>query len=250
MELDFKEAIFGTDKEIDLYRIEKCPDCSGSGAQEGSQVDTCTACRGAGQVQHVRQQGFFRTVSVAPCSTCGGSGKIIQTPCTVCKGKGMIRKRRSIKVKIPAGVDTHTRIRMRGEGNQSKDGIPGDLDLIVYVQPHEIFTREGYDIHSTSPLSFVQAALGDEIKVETVDGMAKLKIPPGTTHGTIFRLRGKGVTVPQGYGKGDHMVTIIIDVPKKLTDKQKEILVDFAKSGGGTLPSTSSIKRFLRKRKK
>lgn len=250
IELDFTKAVFGAEKEIELYRIEKCPDCSGSGAQEGSKVETCSACRGQGQVQHVRQQGFFRTVSVALCSECGGSGKNIETPCTKCKGKGMIRKRRNIKVKIPAGVDTHTRIRMRGEGNQSRDGIPGDLDLIIYVRQHERFTREGYDIHSTETISFVQAALGDEVQVDTVDGHAKLKIPTGTTHGTIFRLRGQGVAVPQGYGKGDHMVTVNIEVPDKLSDRQKELLLDFAKESGSKLPSNSSTKRFRRKRNK
>lgn len=250
LELDFKEAVFGVEREIELYRIETCPDCSGSGAAEGSDVETCSACGGNGQVQQIRQQGFFRTVSVSPCPTCSGSGRIIQNPCTKCKGKGMIKKRRSIKVKIPGGVDTHTRIRMRGEGNQSKDGIPGDLDLIVYVRPHEIFTRDGYDIHSTEGLSFVQAVLGDEIKVRTVDGNAKLRIPPGTTHGTIFRLRGQGVTVPQGYGKGDHMVTVTIDVPHKLSDREKELLLEFAKEGKGRIPSTNSVKRFMKKRKK
>jgi molecular chaperone DnaJ len=250
MELDFGDAVFGIEREIELYRVEKCPDCSGSGAKEGSKVETCGTCRGNGQVQQVRQQGFFRTVSVSPCGTCGGSGKKIETPCTKCKGKGMIRKRRNIKVKIPAGVDTHTRIRMRGEGNQSKDGISGDLDLIIYVRPHERFTREGYDIHSTEMISFVQAALGDDIKVETMEGTGKLKIPAGTTHGTVFRLRNQGVAVPQGYGKGDHMVSITIEVPKKLSDKQKEHLLDFAKASGGSIPKNSSTKRFMRKRKK
>ncbi|MCK4615134.1 MAG: DnaJ domain-containing protein, partial [Thermoplasmata archaeon] len=120
MEIDFKEAVFGTDKELELYRIERCPDCGGSGAQKGSRVETCPVCRGAGQIQHVRQQGFFRTVSVSTCSDCGGSGKVIQSPCPKCKAKGLVKKRRNIKVGIPAGVDTNTRIRLRGEGNQSK----------------------------------------------------------------------------------------------------------------------------------
>jgi len=250
MELEFKEAVFGIEKEIEFYRIEVCPDCEGSGAKEGSSTETCNVCKGSGQVQQIRQQGFFRTVSVSPCGSCGGRGNIINDPCKKCKGKALIRKRRNIKVKIPAGVDTHTRIRLRGEGNQSKDGYPGNLDVIIYVHPHPSFTRDGYDIHSTISITFVQAILGDEIEVETIEGKAKLKIPAGTGHGTIFRLRSQGVPVPQGYGKGDQMIMVTIDVPKKISDRQKELLLDYAKEGDEKIPDTSSVRRFMRKRKK
>jgi len=147
-------------------------------------------------------------------------------------------------------VDTHTRIRLKGEGNQSKSGPPGDLDVIMYVNPHPTFIRDGYDIHGTIPINFVQATLGDEIEVETVEGKAKLKIPSGTKHGTIFRLRNQGVQVPQGYGKGDHMVTITIDIPKKISDKQKELLLEYAEVGKEKVPNTSSVRRFKRKKKK
>lgn len=250
MELDFNEAVFGTEKEVELLRVEPCPDCGATGAREGSTVDTCPTCRGSGQVQQVRQQGFFRTVSVSPCIACGGSGKRIESPCGTCRGKAMVRKRRNIKVKIPAGVDTATRIRMRGEGDRSQSGVPGDLDLIILVRPHPQFTRQGYDIHSIETVSFVQASLGDDIQVDTVEGHAKLKIPAGTSHGTVFRLRGQGVAVPQGYGKGDHLVTVTIEVPAKLSDRQKELLLEFARESGGRIPGSPSTRRFMRKRKK
>ena len=250
LELEFNEAVFGVEKEIEFYRIEHCPECGGSGAEKGSEVETCAVCKGGGQVQQVRQQGFFRTVSVSACSSCGGRGKIFTSPCGVCKGKGLVKKRRTINAKVPAGVDTHTRIRMRGEGNQPQSGVAGDLDVLIYVKSHASFTREGYDIHSMVTISFVQAILGDEIEVETVEGKAKLKIPSGTIHGTIFRLRGQGIQVPQGYGKGDHMVAVHINVPKKISDKQKGLLLDYAKEGKERIPNLSSIKRFMKKRKK
>jgi len=249
-EIGFKEAVFGMEKDIEVLRIEKCKECGGSGAEKDSRIDTCSVCKGAGQVQHVRQQGFFRTVSVAPCSSCHGKGKTIENPCGVCKGKGLVKKRRNINVKIPAGVDSNTRIRMRGEGHQSMSGIAGDLDLIIYVKPHPRFQREGYDIYTEEEISFTQASLGDEIKLETVHGGAKLKIPAGTQHGTTFRLRNQGVSVPNGYGKGDHLIVISIKVPKKLTDKQKSLLLDFAKESNERIPESNSIKRFMRKRKK
>ena len=250
LEIDFREAVFGTDKEIEIYRIEKCPECGGSGAQPGSTVETCPMCRGAGQVQRVREQGFFRTVSVTVCPNCGGSGKIIHSPCPVCKGKGLVRKRRKIKIHIPPGVDTNTRIRMRGEGNETRNGVPGDLDIIIYVRPDENFERDGYNLHSEAEISFVQASLGDEIEVKTIDGKAKLKIPAGTQHGTTFRLRGQGVPLQNGYGRGDQFVTVKIKVPKRLSDRQKELLIEFARVSNEKIPDSSSLRRFMRKRKK
>lgn len=250
LDIDFREAVFGTTKEIEIYRIEKCPECKGSGAQHDSQVETCPVCLGAGQVQRVREQGFFRTVSVTVCPRCGGTGKVIHSPCPMCKGKGLVRKKRKIKIQIPPGVDTNTRIRMRGEGNEVKDGISGDLDVIIYVRPDKVFKREGYNLHSEVEISFVQAALGDEIEVETIDGKAKLKIPSGTQHGTTFRLKGQGVPLPNGHGRGDQFVTVGIKVPKRLSEKQKTLLLEFAKESNERIPDSSSLKRFMRKRKK
>jgi len=223
------EAAFGTEKNIDIPKWESCSECHGSGSAPGKGPYTCTHCKGAGQVRF--QQGFFSISKT--CQKCGGTGQIITDPCKVCKGQGKVKKLKTIQVKVPAGVDEGARLRISGEGERGfHGGPPGDLYIILNVEEHPFFKREGSDIHCDIPLSFPKAVLGSEIEVPTLDGVSKLKIPSGTPSGKIFHLKGKGIQRLGGYGKGDQIVRVYIDVPKKLTPRQKELLEEFASING------------------
>jgi len=229
LDITLKEAVFGTEKIIDIPRWETCPRCNGSCCKPGKGPLTCPTCRGTGQTR--LQQGFF-TIS-RTCGRCGGVGTIITDPCTECKGKGKVKRQRSISLKIPPGVDTGIRLKVTGEGEAgSHGGPPGDLYVVINVIPHPFFKRKGNDLHCEVPISFTQAALGAEIEVPTIDGKSFIKIPPGTPSGRVFHLKGKGVPKLGGYGRGDQYVTVFIDVPKKLTPRQKELLREFAQISG------------------
>jgi len=240
VEIPFKEAAFGTEKDINLWRTESCDKCGGSGVVPGTSVKTCGVCGGTGQVQSAFNTPFGRIVQSRPCNNCGGSGKVIDTPCTACKGKGRAQKSRSIRIKIPAGVDNGTKIRLSGEGEHGvMGGPPGDLYVIIRVKPHDVFKRRSYDIFCEVPISFVQAALGDEIDVPILDGEAKVNIPPGTQTGTIFRLKNKGIPHINSDRRGDQHVKVKVKVPTKLTEKQKELLREFARLSNEKLPKES-----------
>ncbi|MBI5409885.1 MAG: molecular chaperone DnaJ [Nitrospirae bacterium] len=229
LEITLQEAVFGTDKEIKIPRWDNCPECDGTGSQPGKGPVACPTCKGAGQTRI--QQGFF-TISKT-CGKCGGHGKIITDPCTKCKGQGKVRKERSISLKIPAGVDTGIRLKVTGEGEAGHYGGPhGDLYVVLNVLPHPFFKRKGNDLLCEVPISFVQAVLGGELEVPTIDGSSTLKIPAGTPSGRVFHLKGKGAPKLGGYGKGDQYITVFIDVPKKLSQRQKELLMEFARLGG------------------
>jgi len=229
LDITLMEAAFGTEKNIEIPKWEICSECNGSGSSPGKAPSTCTNCKGTGQVRF--QQGFFSISKT--CQKCGGTGQIITDPCKVCKGHGKVRKQKTIQVKVPAGVDTGARLRISGEGEMGiHGGPPGDLYIFINVEEHPFFKREGYDLYCDFPLSFPQAALGTEIEVPTLDGVSKLKIPQGTPSGRIFYLKGKGVQRLGGHGKGDQIVRIYIDVPKKLTQRQKELLEEFAQING------------------
>lgn len=229
LEVTFEEAAFGLEKDIKVPRTEDCGTCGGSGAAPGTKPQTCSACSGAGQVQFAQNTPFGRIVQTKACDQCRGKGKIVDKPCATCHGSGKVRKTKKINVKIPAGVDNGTRVRMAGEGESGTMGGPrGDLYVYIHVKPHKIFRREGNDVVMEIPLSFSQAALGDEIDIDTLDGKAKLKIPEGTQSGTVFRLRGKGIVDLHGYGRGDQMVHVKVLTPTKLTEKQKALLKEFA----------------------
>jgi len=233
LELDFVDAALGVETEIEVPRTERCPHCRGNRAEPGTPVRDCSRCHGAGEIRHVRQTAFGRFVNVAPCPDCRGEGKRIETPCRECGGAGMVRRRRTIKVKIPAGVDDGQRIRLAGEGAAGeRGGPPGDLYIFVSVRPHEFFRRQGNDVICEVPISFVQAALGDEIEVPTLYGPAKLRIPEGTQTGTRFRLKGQGIADPRGYGRGDQYVEAKVVTPTRLSAKQRELLREFARLGG------------------
>lgn len=239
VEMSFKEAAFGLEKDLKVPRIETCGTCNGSGAAPGTKVDTCPVCSGTGQVQYAQSTPFGRIVQSRTCDRCRGNGKLIEKPCATCHGAGQVRKTRNIHVKIPAGVDTGTRLRVAGEGEAGLRGGPrGDLYVYIHVRPHKIFKRDGNDVICEIPISFAQAALGDEIDVPTLEETATVKIPEGTQHGTIFRLRGKGIPDVSGYGRGDQHVIVKVVTPTKLNDEQKLLLRQFAQLSGDSLRET------------
>lgn len=224
LELDLEDAVKGTTVEIRIPTLSECDTCHGSGAKPGTSATTCNTCGGAGQIR--MQQGFFSVQQT--CPACRGSGKQIKDPCGDCHGQGRKEKRKTLSVKIPPGVDTGDRIRLAGEGEAGVSGGPaGDLYVQVSVRDHSLFRREGKDLYTEVPISFVDAALGGELEVPTLDGRVKLKIPTETQTGKLFRLRGKGVAPVRGGGPGDLICRVIIETPVNLTKKQKDILLEF-----------------------
>ena len=227
--ISFEEAAFGCEKEINLYRIETCPDCSGSGAKPGTEVTTCSVCGGRGQVTTTQRTILGNMQTVTTCSACGGKGKVAKEPCGKCAGKGRVRKNRKIKVKIPAGIDNGQTISLSGQGNAGEQGAPnGDLYVSVYVKPSQMFERSGFDVSYKMDISFAEAALGATVEVPTLDGKVKYEIPEGTQPGTVFRFKGKGIPYLKRSGRGDQYVMVNVTVPKHLSAKQKELLKEFA----------------------
>ncbi len=222
--IKFEEAVFGTEKEIVIPRTATCGDCKGNGAKKGTSPEKCAACNGRGQVSV--QQGFF-SIS-RPCGRCGGAGQIIKERCPACSGTGGLRENRPLKVKIPAGVDNGTRMKLRGEGEAGPVGGPsGDLYVVISVNDHPFFIREGADLLCEVPITFPQAALGADIDVPTLSGKKSLTIPAGTNSGQDFVMKGEGVAQVNGYRRGNLVIRTIIDVPKKLNKRQKELLTEF-----------------------
>lgn len=233
MTIDFKEAVFGKETDIRIPKTENCDRCSGTGAKPGSKPQTCTVCSGSGQQEVVQNTAFGRIVNRRVCPNCNGQGQTIEHKCNGCHGSGTVRKQRKINVKIPAGVDDGSQLRISGEGEVGANGgPPGDLYVVIQVKSHPFFDREGDDIYCEVPLTFAQAALGDEIEIPTLTGKVKLKIPSGTQTGTYFRLKGKGVPRIRGYGQGDQHVKAVVVTPTHLSDKQKELLREFASHDG------------------
>lgn len=234
--IDFEEAAFGVEKEIKLTKNDTCHVCGGSGAKEGTQKRTCPTCHGTGTMQQVQNTPFGQFATQATCSTCRGTGSIIEQPCENCHGSGIERKTQKLKIKIPAGVDNGSIIPLRGQGEPGENGGPkGDLYVQLQVRPHAMFERDGDDLHLEYPITFVQAALGDEVSVPTLEGKVKYKIPEGTQTGTVFRLRGKGIQNVNGRGKGDLYVHVHIEVPKKMSKKQKDALRAFGDLTGDSV---------------
>ncbi|MEA4846568.1 MAG: molecular chaperone DnaJ [Clostridiaceae bacterium] len=233
VEISFEEAAFGVEREITINRHEACSACGGSGAKAGTSPTTCKQCNGTGQVQYKQSTPFGQFVNVKTCEVCRGEGKIITNPCTSCNGKGKIRKSKKIMLNIPAGIDDGQTMSLRGEGDPgSKGGPAGDLFVTVNVKAHSIYKRQGNDVVCEIPITFAQAALGAELEVPTLDGKVKYSLPEGTQTGSIFRLKGKGIPYLRGNGRGDQYVKVEIDVPKKLNEKQKELLRQFSEISG------------------
>ena len=221
LHLSLEQAVNGDSVEIRIPVLSECEDCDGTGAKPGTSPQTCPDCHGSGQIRI--SQGFFSVQQT--CPRCRGAGRIITDPCRTCGGAGRVEKRKTLSVKIPAGVDTGDRIRLTGEGEAGvHGGPPGDLYVQVEVDAHPIFVRDGRHLHCEVPISFPDAALGGELEVPTLDGRVKLKIPAETQTGKIFRLRGKGVTQVRGGGVGDLLCKVVVETPVKLTDEQQELL--------------------------
>ncbi|HSF15595.1 MAG TPA: molecular chaperone DnaJ [Vicinamibacteria bacterium] len=221
LELTFEEAVHGTETRILVPRAEHCSSCAGSGAEPGTSKSSCPACGGRGQVRF--QQGFL--VVSRPCGQCRGTGQIIPDPCKTCTGSGQIAREREITLRIPAGVDTGSRLRRTGEGEAGMRGGPsGDLYVILHVKPHALFRRDGDDIYLELPVTFPQAALGAQVEVPTIEGNESLTVPPGTQSGSVIKLRGKGVPRLQGSGRGDQLVVVNVVTPEKLTREQRELV--------------------------
>lgn len=229
MTISFEEAAFGKETTIEIPSEETCDTCHGSGAKPGTTPETCPHCGGSGQISSEQRTAFGVFVNRRVCYQCSGTGKFIRHRCTTCGGSGKVKKRRKIQVKIPAGVDDGQQLRIQGKGEPGINGGPsGDLYIVFHVQEHEFFVRDGDDIYCEMPLTFAQAALGDEIEVPTLYGKVKLKIPAGTQTGRKFRLSGKGIKNVHGHGIGDQYVTVRVVTPTNLTEKQKELLREFA----------------------
>ncbi|MBQ4039591.1 MAG: molecular chaperone DnaJ [Oscillospiraceae bacterium] len=228
IDLSFEEACFGAEREITINHLEKCDECGGSGAAKGNAPVTCPVCHGTGQVTSVQRTAFGNFQSSRPCDRCGGKGTIIKDPCSACGGSGNVRRSKKVRVKIPAGIDNGQQVYVRGEGDAGTNGgANGDLILSVRVRSHKIFVRQGYDIYCDYPISFVQATLGAEVQVPTIDGKVSYTIPEGTQSGTVFRLKGKGVQRVNSTQRGDQYVTIKVEIPKGLSESQKDILRQF-----------------------
>jgi molecular chaperone DnaJ len=233
LDLNLSDAVFGTDKKIKIPRWELCASCNGNGSKDGSHLSTCGTCNGTGQTK--LQQGFFTIAKT--CGKCSGSGNIITIPCGGCKGEGKIKKQRTVSLKVPGGLDSGIKLKVSGEGEAGiYGGPPGDLYVVISVAPHPFFKRKGNDLHCEVPITFVQATLGGEMEVPTMDGKEHIRIPHGTPSGRVFHLRGKGVPRLGSHGRGDQFVTVYIDVPKKLTPRQKELLQEFAHLSGEETP--------------
>ena len=231
--VSFTDAAFGCEKSVTLARSEMCGTCKGNGCAPGTTPEVCPDCHGTGTVQVRRQTPMGVFASNGPCRKCGGTGRLIHQPCPDCRGGGTVRKRKTIQVTIPAGIDHGQTISLRGQGNAGKNGGPaGDLLITVMVQPHDLFRRDGVDVFCEAPITFTQAVLGAELEIPTIDGKVKYSIPEGTQTGTVFRLKGKGIPVLNGRGRGDQYVTVTIETPRNLNKEQKEALRKFSETVG------------------
>ena len=228
LRLTFEEAAFGCEKDIPIERIEACKECHGKGTTDPNGVQTCQRCHGTGVIQTQQRTPFGVMQTQQECPECGGDGHIIKNPCKVCSGRGLVRRRTTVHVKVPAGINNGQAINMHGQGHVGRNGGPnGDLIISIAVSPHPMFTRDGFDIHYTHPVSFVDATLGGELEIPTIDGKVKYNLPAGTQGDTTFRLKGKGIPRLNKSGRGDQYVTVSIQVPTNLSAEAKSALRAF-----------------------
>lgn len=241
----FEEAFEGTEKEIEVPRMVTCETCSGQGAAPGTGVDTCPGCGGSGQIRRQAQSIFGAVVNIVTCPTCSGEGRILRSPCSQCKGEGRVQHRRRLRIRIPAGVDTGSQIRLVGEGEAGfRGGPPGDLYIVVRVKPHAFLKRQDNDVYYELGINIIQAALGDTVEVPTLDGSVAVTVPPGTQYGQTFRLPGKGMPHVRTARRGDQYVQVKVVVPKNLNEEQKALL---RKVGGQTGKPEKVSKGFFEK---
>ena len=240
MTITFEEAAFGTEKDIFIPKEESCSTCGGNGAKPGTRPETCSHCGGTGQLSVEQSTPFGRIVNRRVCHHCQGTGQFVKEKCRTCHGNGKVKRQKKIHIKVPAGIDDGQQIRLAGQGEPGENGgPPGDLYVVFTVQPHEFFERNGDDIYCEVPITFSQAALGDEIEVPTLHGKVKLKIPAGTQSGTKFRLRDKGIKNVRGYGQGDQHVNVRVVTPRNLNEKQKQLLRELAEISGEAVDEQS-----------
>lgn len=240
LEITLEEAAEGKDEKLSIPRLEQCGECSGSGAEKGTTAETCITCRGSGQTRY--QQGFFSVMRT--CSSCQGRGQVVRTPCKECKGAGRIEKEKALEIKIPAGVETGSRLRVSGEGEAGPNGGPsGDLFVVIHVKEHDVFERQGANLYSAVPITFAQAALGAEIQVKTLDGTEVLKVPAGTQTGTVFRIKSQGMPALGGRGRGDLFVAVTLITPKTLNKDQRKLLEQLAEIEDTDFNSESFIEK-------
>ena len=233
LELTLEEAARGVETRLQIPRLEACDHCRGSGVEPGSRRVACATCKGRGQLRY--QQGFLTVART--CPHCGGEGQVNQHPCKECRGEGRVARERTLKVRIPPGVEDGSQLRLTGEGEGgSRGGGPGDLYVVVHVREHPFFTRHGNELHCALPITFVQATLGAEVDVPVLDGTAKLTVPPGTQNGQPLRLKGKGMPSLQGRSRGDAVYQVVVEIPTKLTARQRELLGEFEQAGSGDSP--------------
>ncbi len=229
--ISFEEAAKGCKKTVSFSKIDSCKDCDGSGAEKGTSAKTCPQCGGSGRVSVSQRTPFGVVQTSRGCDRCGGSGKVIEHPCKTCGGTGRVRRQKTIEVNIPAGIDNDQVLNVRGQGNAGQNGGPaGDLQVYVNVRPHPIFERRGNDVWCEMPITFSQAALGAEVTVPTIDGKVSYQVREGTQPGDVFKLRGKGIPYVNGRGRGDQYVQVTVEVPRNLTQKQKDVLKEFDSS--------------------
>ena len=244
VDLTFEEAAFGCTKEIPISRIEDCAECHGSGCAAGTTPEVCPVCGGSGQVRRQQRTAFGVMQTTVACDHCRGAGKIIHNPCPTCKGKGAVRRNKTVSVNIPAGIDDGQTISVRGQGHRGSNGGPaGDLLVTIRMMSHPQFEREDTSVLYRLNINIVQAALGAEVEVPTLDGKVKYTIPEGTQSGTVFRLRGKGIPRLNSSGRGDQFVTVIVDIPTGLNSQQKEILTQVGETLGGDFKAKKSKKK-------
>lgn len=250
LELTLEEAAFGTTKEIRLPMTEECETCKGSGARPGTEPVTCAKCKGSGTITTRQNTIFGQFVNQTTCDRCGGRGKTVENPCPTCRGKGEVQKTRTVEVKIPGGVETGNRLRMPGYGEKGeRGGPPGDLYVVMNVRPDRRFKRQGDDLVHEVSISFIQAALGTELEVPTLDGPEKAKIPEGTQPGDTVTLKGKGMKRLRGSGRGDQILVVQVKTPKSLSKRERELLLEFAHLRGESVQVTPEHKSFFDKLK-
>lgn len=232
LQVRLEDIVADSDRELEIPREEVCPICDGSGAKPGTSPQTCRTCGGTGQVQKVQSAGFARMVRITACGTCGGRGYVVESPCSECRGSGTVEKTRRIRIMIPAGVEDGHTLRLRGEGNAGENGVPpGDLYVVLNVVPHRLFARQDSDIYFETRVGAVDAMLGTEVTVPTLYGDVRLTVPHGTQPGSVFKVKGKGLQRYGAWGKGDEYVKVDVDVPKNLSNPQKELLKRFRETG-------------------
>jgi len=244
IKLNYEEIAKGVTKNIKVKKYVTCNTCTGSGAKDKSSVQTCSTCGGSGQVRKVTSTFLGQMQTVTTCPTCNGEGVVITNPCTNCQGEGRVRENRRLVVRIPAGVDEHSQIRLTGEGDAGPRGAPpGDLYIELSIKPHKLFRRQGFDVLLDLPLNIAQASLGADLQVPTLDGPQDLKIPAGTQHDKLFRLKERGVPHLRGSGRGDQLVRVRVEVPNTLTDEQRQLLPELPRPFGDDNPTGQAAEK-------